>query len=158
MYLAMSQSSTAEPAATFLGAVYDRQRKQAAKVYKWVIKPLFEKKNLKPLYSKLVDLVGWLVLMEGEPELVNDLAKKLNSFVLYYKSDSSIEMISVCNRLYDLLSVHFPREAGLNHFGLAALIVKLKSYKLDYFFDLWLEARFAFINTLDFEYLLRNLT
>lgn len=41
MYIAMRQSSTAEPAATFLGAVYDRQRKQAAKVYKWVIKPLF---------------------------------------------------------------------------------------------------------------------
>lgn len=93
---------------------------------------------MKPFYSKLVDLVGWLMFMDGQPELINDLAKKLNSFVLYYKTETSIEMISVCNRLYDLLSVRFPREAGLSHFGLAALIIKLKSYKIDYFLDLWL--------------------
>ncbi len=89
---------------------------------------------------------------------MNDLSKKLNSFLLYYKGETSIEMISVCNRLFDLLSVHFPREAKLNHSGLAALLVKLRGINLSYFLDMWLEARVAFINTLDFEYLLRNLT
>ena len=110
MYISMSQSSNKEPAATFLGPIFARQRLQAAKIYEHVFKPLFEKKNLKPLYSKLVDLVSWLVMMDSSsPVLVNDLSKKLNSFILYHKSDTSIEMISVCSRLFDLLSIHFPR-------------------------------------------------
>lgn len=158
IYISMSQSSSKEPAANFIGPIFNKQRKQAAKVYRWVFKPLFEKKNLKPLYPKIVDLVSWLIFMDAEVELINDLSKKLNSFVLYYKGDTSIEMISVCNRMFDLLSIRFPRDSGLHHFGLASLIVKLRANKIDYFLDLWIEARIAFLNTLDFEHLLRTLT
>jgi hypothetical protein len=158
MYITVSQSSSKEPVATFLGAIFNGQRKQAALVYRWVFKPLFEKKNLKPLYTKIVDLVSWLIFMDADLELINDLSKKLNSFVLYHKSETSIEMISVCNRIFDLLSVHFPRESGLHHFGLASLLVKLRANRIDYFLDMWLEARIAFINTINFEFLLRNLT
>ena len=42
-------------------------------------------KDLKPFYMRLVGLTGWLVMMDCRPELVNDLSKKLNSFVLYHK-------------------------------------------------------------------------
>ena len=63
MFMSLSQSSTKEPAATFLGTTFGRQRLQAVRVYQYVFRPLFEKKNLKPLYSKLAALVHWLVLI-----------------------------------------------------------------------------------------------
>lgn len=36
---------------------------------------------------KLIGLTGWLVFMDCKVELVLDVAKKLNSFVLYHKND-----------------------------------------------------------------------
>lgn len=90
MYVSLSQSSSKEPAATFLGLIYRKQRKQAAKVYEFVLKPLFEKKDLKAFYMKLVGIVGWLMFMEGKIELVADLAKKINIFMLYHKHDESL--------------------------------------------------------------------
>ena len=61
-------------------------------------------------------------------------------------------MLSVCNSLFDWLSVHFPREANLNHSNFAALIIKLRSanVRLDVFFQSWIENRLTYIKTLDF--------
>jgi len=66
-------------------------------------------------------------------------------------------MINTCNILFDLLSVKFPRESGLSHQNIAALLSKL-DISLGNFFDYWLEARNNFIDTIDFEHLLRTLT
>ena len=41
MQVSLTQSSNKEPAPTFIGPLYHRQRKQAPKVYEYVIKPLF---------------------------------------------------------------------------------------------------------------------
>jgi hypothetical protein len=158
MYVSVSQSSVKEPAATFVGPIYHRQRKQAAKVYEFVIKPLFEKKNLRAMYLKLVGLVTWLMFMDGRVELVADLARKINSFMLYHKTSDSFEMISSCNTLFDLLSVRFPRETGLNHLMLASLLNYFRSIRFDAFFDVWVEQRLGFVNTLDFECMFRTLT
>lgn len=87
MYISLSQSSSKEPAASFITPIFQRQRKQCAIIYQWVFKPLFEKKTLKTLYVKLVGLVHWVVLMDtSETEIINDLSKKINSFILYYKN------------------------------------------------------------------------
>ncbi len=101
----------------------------------------------------------WLVLIPAEEtDIINDLAKKMNSFVLYYRDDSSIEMISACSALFDLLTVRFPRHSQLHHISLSALIVKLRNSLLDGFFEIWLSNRTTFLETLDFEFLLRTLT
>jgi hypothetical protein len=131
MFISLSQSSSKEPAASFITPTFQRQRKQSAKIYQWVFKPLFEKKTLKTLYDKLIGLVYWIILMEtSEAEITNDLSKKINSFLLYYKNKDSIEMISVCNTLFDLLSVRFPKESNLHHYPLASLLVKLRNCRL----------------------------
>lgn len=69
-------------------------------------------------------------------------------------------MISACNMLFDWLSVHFPRESNLNHTNLAALLVKfqISHVRLDIFFNIWIENRMPYINTLSFDLLFRNLT
>ena len=54
--------------------------------------------------------------------------------MLYHRDDASIEMISACSALFDLLSVRFPRQAQLQHASLAALLVKLRSTSLKAFF------------------------
>ena len=89
---------------------------------------------------RLIGLAGWLVFMEARVEMVAHLAKKLDIFVLYHKNEDSLEMLSVCNSLFDWLSVRFPREANLNHCNFAALIVKLRSasVRFDIFFSLWI--------------------
>ena len=39
---------------------------------------------------RLIGLAGWLVFMEARVEMVADLAKKLNIFVLYHKNEDSL--------------------------------------------------------------------
>ena len=109
MYVSLRQSSSKEPPITFAGPLFEKQRKQAAKIYEFVFKPLFEKKDLKKYYLKLVGLSSWLVFMDGRMELITDLAKKINIFLLYHKTKDSLEMITVCNLVFDWLSIHFPR-------------------------------------------------
>jgi hypothetical protein len=58
---------------------------------------------------KLVGLVGWLMFMEARIEMVADLAKKINIFMLYHKDEDSLEMITVSSMVFDWLSVKFPR-------------------------------------------------
>ena len=67
-------------------------------------------------------------------------------------------MISVCNTLFDLLSVRFPKESNLHHYPLAALLVKLRNGRLVSFFEILVEARSAFLSTIDFEYMFKTLT
>ena len=98
------------------------------------------------------------MLIEDDLQIVHDLSRKINSFLLYYKDTNNIVMISCCNYLFDLLTIRFPREAGLAHTNLAALISKFRGVSLEDFFEIWLETRIGFVNTLDFECLLRNLT
>lgn len=90
MYISLSQSSSKDPVASFIGPMFKRQRKQAGKVYEHVLLPLFDKKELKSYYMKLVNLVGWLVLMDTRIDMVVSLAKKLNSYVLYHKNENSM--------------------------------------------------------------------
>jgi hypothetical protein len=93
-----------------------------------VLKPLFERKNLKRHYFKLHGLASWLVLLGDRMDLAFDLAKKINSFVIYDKSQNSIEMINVCNTIFDLLATRFPRESALKHQNLAALLTRLETF------------------------------
>lgn len=69
-----------------------------------------------------------------------DLAKKINSYVIYNKSDTSIEMINVCNTVFDLLTIKFPRETALKHQNLAALMFRLEDpmVRMGVFLDFWL--------------------
>lgn len=83
--------------------------------------------------------------MGDRNDLVFDLGKKINSFLIYDKSQNSIEMIGVCNILFDLLATRFPRETTLRHHGLAALIARLDPLRLTYFLEIWLEARRNFL-------------
>ena len=41
MQISLIQSSSKEPSAAFIGPLFKRQRRQAAKVYEYVLKPLF---------------------------------------------------------------------------------------------------------------------
>jgi hypothetical protein len=72
------------------GAVFRRQAAQVQKCYQFVIKPLFERKSLAKHYGKLHGLTSWLVLLGERAELAYDLAKKINSFLIYDKSENSI--------------------------------------------------------------------
>ena len=113
---------------------------------------------MKAYYMKLIGLVGWLMFMDARIELVADLAKKINIFMLYHKDEDSLEMIHATNMLFDWLSVRFPREALLNHSMLAALLGKLKNTRMSAFFDIWLQQRLIYVTTIDFEFMLRTLT
>lgn len=67
-------------------------------------------------------------------------------------------MMSVCSMLFDWLGVKFPREAGLNHHMLASLLIKLKTARMGTFFDIWLQQRLIYVETIDFEFMLRTMT
>jgi hypothetical protein len=71
-------------------AGFRRQAAQVSKCYEFVLKPLFERKSLKRHYGKLHGLVSWLVLLSDRADLAYDLAKKINSFLIYDKSQNSI--------------------------------------------------------------------
>lgn len=97
-------------------------------------------------YSKLHGLTSWLVLLGERGELAYDLSKKINSFLIYDKSENSIEMISVCNLLFDLLATRFPRDSPLRHHNLAALLARLdSSSRPATFFEIWINARSDFL-------------
>ncbi len=122
-----------------------------------MVKPLFERKSLSRHYGKLHGLTSWLVLLGDRADLAYDLAKKINSFVIYNKSENSIEMISVCNLLFDLLATRFPRESTLRHHNLAALLARFdSSLRPATFFEIWINARSDFLETIDFPHLLRT--
>ena len=126
LYISIKQAYPRQTSPLLSNPFFKRQRKSLSKCYQHVLKPLFEKKNLKKYYTKLYGLVSWLVLMEdGSAEIAYDLSKKINSFVIYDKSENSIEMIKVCNTLFDILSVKFPREAQVKYQNLASLILRL---------------------------------
>jgi hypothetical protein len=98
-------------------------------------------------------LVSWLVVMgESRLDLAYDLAKKINSFVIYNKSENCPEMVNVCNAVFDLLSIKFPRESNLKHQNLASLIFRLQSpnIRIGRLFEIWLDNRYNFLDTLDF--------
>lgn len=104
---------------------FKKQAGQVSKCYEFVLKPLFERKNLKRHYGKLHGLASWLVLVGDQVDLANDLSKKINSFLIYDKSQNSFEMISVCNVIFDLLATRFPRESSLKHLNLAAILSRI---------------------------------
>lgn len=137
--------------------VFRRQVRQVPRVYEFVVKPLFERKNLSRHYGKLHGLTSWLVLMGDRNDLAYDLAKKINSFLIYNKTQNSIEMIAVCNACFDLLATRFPRETALRHHGLAALLTRLEASRLAGFLEIWIEARRNFLETLDFSHFFRTL-
>lgn len=60
----MRQVSPKQSSLMISSALFIRQRVQSAKIYEYVLKPLFEKKNLSKYYSKLVGLAAWLVIMD----------------------------------------------------------------------------------------------
>lgn len=83
----MKQAYPKQNPPTINSPLFLRQRIQSAKVYQYVFKPLFEKKSLKEYYPKLTGLVCWLVIMNTPGLILHfDLAKKINSFILYHKS------------------------------------------------------------------------
>jgi len=84
-----------------------------------------------------------------------DLAKKINSFMLYHKNDQNIEMINICNTLFDLLSIRFPRDCSLTQQNLASIMVHLYKSNIKPFYELWLEYRIKFVDSIDFEGQLR---
>lgn len=87
----MKQALSKQNSSLISDTLFQRQRRQIATCYEFLIKPLFEKKNLKPYYSKLTGLTSWLVLIgEERQDLAYDLAKKINSFVIYTKNTNSI--------------------------------------------------------------------
>lgn len=60
-------------------------------------------------------------------DLAYDLGKKINSYIIYNKSENSIEMMNVCNAIFDLLCIKFTKETQLKHQNLASLLAKLES-------------------------------
>jgi hypothetical protein len=65
LYISMYQAFPKQTPPSFVNAGFLRVRTQCAKVYEFVVKPLFEKRSLKSIYGKLVGLVSWLVVIEG---------------------------------------------------------------------------------------------
>ena len=97
-----------------------------------------------------------VIMNSNRLELFYDLSKKINIFILYKKNEKSFEMKDVSIAIFDLLSVKFPRESGISHQNLAALLLKV-NVELGMFFETWLEARLHFIDILDYEQILRTL-
>lgn len=146
LFVSMRRAFPKQTAPMLSGAAFRRQAAQVHKCFQFVIKPLFERKSLAKHYGKLHGLTSWLVLLGERGELAYDLAKKINSFVIYDKSLNSIEMISVCNLLFDLLATRFPQDSQLRHHNLAALLARLdSSSRPASFFEIWINARSDFL-------------
>ena len=91
LFIAMKQAYPKQTPPSIASPLFTRQRLQSAKVYQFVLKVLFEKKTLKEHYLKMSGIVGWLVIMSAPgTHLHFDLAKKLNSFLLYHKNEDSL--------------------------------------------------------------------
>lgn len=137
------------------------QKEEVLCIYKHIFKPLFEKKSLSKLYSKLVPMVVWVVMVNpcdsaGE-SVVFDICKKINIFLLYDKTkEDKIEPIKVFNLCLRLLSLKPDRGEAIQLRNLSCILNYFSEVNLSKYVETWRQAKNKY-SAAEIENVFRNL-